>query len=78
MAALLLVSTTVKASTVLPMSEDEPFLQDLSELPAEQDKEFKRGGLCGMTRFGCPKGRVSDTFFLPLQCLFFFKSSNGS
>lgn len=63
MAALFLASTAVKASPVLPIGEDEPSLQDLSKLPTEHDKEFKR--ICGLTRYGCVrKGGVNDTLFL--------------
>ena len=53
MAILSLLSTTVKASPVLSMGDDESSIADLAAV--EQDKEFKR--ICGMS-FYCQRFKV--------------------
>lgn len=56
-ATVLLLSTTAKASPILPVGDDEPSLQHLRSLVAEQDKEFKR--ICGFTFQQCNKSGVN-------------------
>ncbi|KAL9969870.1 hypothetical protein ACROYT_G022141 [Oculina patagonica] len=53
MATLLLLTTAVKSSPVLPVGDDELSLRDLRSLVADQDKEFKR--ICGMAWLACER-----------------------
>lgn len=70
MTTLLLLSNAVKASPVLPVGDDESSVQDLRELPAGQDKQFKR--ICGFSYYDCENrnGVKKNLLFIMIFVLF--------
>lgn len=70
MATLLLLTTAVKSSPVLPVGDDELSLRDLRSLVADQDKEFKR--ICGMAWLACERNGVRKLFVFLIVIFLFF------